>query len=92
MEASSYYLNHTQRSIGTPTISRSTAKSKLSLDLNVKTCRLSLVPVGNSSEKLCYEFSGELDGATYYVYIDATTGRQVQMFKVIESSKGMLLM
>lgn len=92
MEASSYYLNHMQRSIGTPTISKSTAKSKLSLDLEVKTCRLSLVPVGNSSEKLCYEFSGEMDGATYYVYIDANNGRQVQMFKVIESSKGTLLM
>ena len=56
------------------------------------TARLALVPIGLKSEKLCYEFSGEYDGSTYYVYIDANTGRQVEMFKVIESTEGTLLM
>ena len=50
------------------------------------------MPVGDSAEKLCYEFSGELNGDTYYVYIDAISGRQVEMFKVIDSEEGSLLM
>ena len=35
---------------------------------------------------------GEMNDSTYYVYIDATTGKQVEMFKVIESTEGQLLM
>ena len=60
--------------------------------MEVKTCRLALVPVGNSNERLCYEFMGELDGSTFYVYIDAVNGRQVEMFKVVEGTEGTLLM
>ena len=60
--------------------------------MQIKGSRLAVVPVGSSSEKLCYEFFGEVDGQTYYVYIDAINGRQVQMFKVVESTEGTLLM
>jgi len=59
--------------------------------MEIKTSRLVVVPIGNSSEKLCYEFSGEIEESVYYVYIDAKTGRQVEMFKVIESTEGQLL-
>ncbi len=92
MEASSYYTNHTDRVIGTATISKAQAKTYLVSGMEVNTCRLAVVPVGNSSEKLCYEFSGEYDGSTFYIYIDATSGRQIEMFKVIESTEGTLLM
>ena len=34
---------------------------------------------------------GQMDGETYYVYIDAVNGRQVEMFKVIESNEGEML-
>ena len=54
--------------------------------------RLAVVPIGNTSEKLCYEFAGEYDNSTFYVYIDAKSGKQVEMFKVIESTEGELLM
>ena len=60
--------------------------------MEVNSIRLALVPIGTSAEKLCYEFAGEFDGSTYYVYIDAKSGRQVEMFKVIESTEGTLLM
>ncbi len=91
-EASGYYINHTDRLIGEPVLSKNTAISKVSSNIDVETSRLALVPIGTSTEKLCYEFSGEYDGSTYYVYIDAITGKQVEMFKVIESTEGELLM
>ena len=50
-----------------------------------------MVPVGETSEKLCYEFTGTYDDSTFYVYIDALSGKQVQMFKVVESTEGTLL-
>ena len=92
IEAKSYYTNHTQREIEKPTLSLSQAQSKLLEGITVETTRLALVPIGNSTEKLCYEFSGEIEGSTYYIYIDASSGRQVEMFKVIKSTEGTLLM
>jgi germination protein YpeB len=91
-EASTYYTNHTDRVIDKPTLSEKQAKSKISENISVDSVRLAVVPIGTKSEKLCYEIAGEYDGSTYYVYIDAITGRQVEMFKVIESTEGTLLM
>ncbi len=92
VEAKSYFTNHTERLISTPVITEGVAESKLNQNIEVDTVRLALVPIGQTSEKLCYEFSGSFDGATYYVYIDAMTGRQVEMFKVVKSTEGTLLM
>ena len=91
LEASSYIINHTERTIDNAKITIQTAKEKLANDMQVITCRKCLVPIGNSAEKLCYEFCCENDGATFYAYIDATNGRQVQLFRVIETTEGKLL-
>lgn len=92
IESKSYYTNHTQRKIGAPLLGQAEASAKVADEIGIVTCRLALVPIGSSSETLCYEFSGEYQGSTYYVYIDALTGRQVEMFKVIGSTEGELLM
>ncbi|MBR5900595.1 MAG: germination protein YpeB [Clostridia bacterium] len=92
LEASSYYANHTQRELSLPAISKQTAAAKVNPEMQIESVRLCVCPVGLNLEKLCYEISGEVLGNTYYVYIDAVTGRQVEMFKVIESTEGTLLM
>ena len=91
LEATSYYQNHTERVIEKPLLTKSDAVKKISSSIDAKTARLAVVPVGNSSEKLCYEISGEHEGSTYYIYIDAISGKQVEMFKVIETTEGQLL-
>ena len=91
LEARTYFTNHTQRVIEKASLTKAQAVEKVSTNIEVKTARLAVVPIGQKSEKLCYEIHGEYDGSTYYVYIDATTGRQVEMFKVIESTEGTLL-
>lgn len=92
MEASSYYLNHTERSIAAPALTAAEAAAKVNEEIGIVTARLTLIPIGNSSEVLAYEFAGEYEGATYYVYIDANSGKQVELFKVVEGTEGMLLM
>jgi germination protein YpeB len=92
MEAMTYYTNHTTRTLDTPILSQEQASKKVSENIKIETARLSIVPIGNSLERLAYEFSGESNGQTFYVYIDAETGTQLQMFKVIESTEGTLLM
>ncbi len=91
-EATEYYINHTARTISAPSISVEQAKQKLVDNFVVKGSRKALVPIGTKSEKLCYEFYGEIKDQTYYVYIDANSGRQVQMFKVVEGTEGTFLM
>ena len=91
IEATTYYLNHTERVIEKPLLTKANAVEKISNSITPKTARLVVVPVGNNGEKLCYEISGEYENSTYYIYIDAINGKQVEMFKVIETTEGQLL-
>ena len=91
-EGMGYYTNHTERSVSKPTLSKAEARSKVKADMEIETVRLSVIPAGETAEILCYEFSGKINGATYYAYIDANTGRQAELFKVVENTEGSLLM
>lgn len=91
LEASSYYINHTARNIESAKLSITQAKQKVSDSLEISAVRKVLAPYGQSGEKLCYEFCGEIGEDVYFVYIDAVSGAQIQMFKVINSNQGQLL-
>lgn len=91
-EGVGYYTNHTQRQTEKPTEDLVSAKNKIKKEIEIESYRLCVIPIGSSSEMLCYEFSGVMDDSTYYVYIDAKTGRQAQLFKVVNSTEGTLLM
>ncbi len=92
LEASSYYYNHVKRDIPTVNVSLSQAKSKVSTEIEIQTSRLAIIPKGESKEVLAYEFTGEKNGDTYYVYIDAKTGVEVDIFKVVKTTEGTLLL
>lgn len=91
-DATEYYLNHTKRTVGKAKIGRETAMKNLSTNIDVETVRLAVIPKGQSKEILAYEISGKFNGATYYVYVDATTGKETQIFRVVETTEGTLLM
>ena len=55
--------------------------------LSVEHIRLALIPDG-SSERLCYEISSEYDGLDYFVYIDAVSGAQADILRVIDTYQG----
>lgn len=92
-EALSYVLNHTDRHIDDDdaTLTKSEAKAKLHKGFDVKGARLAVIPV-EGTEVLCYEFNGEYEGGEYYIYIDATTGNEVQVLTVIGTAQGRALM
>ena len=91
LEAFNYYLNHTSRTLEKAQISKTEAMKNVSANIEIESSRLAIVPIGNTSEKLCYEFMGTYNESTYYVYIDAKTGKQIQMFKVVDGTEGKLL-
>lgn len=90
-EAQSYAYNHTARTGLDATISESTARSKLNSSLTIETQKMALIPVQFGNETLCYEYKCKLNNSTYYVYIDAKTGEEVQILKIIETTSGELL-
>lgn len=91
IEASSFIYNNTPRSIETPTVSLKTAKDKVSSEIEIESSRLAIIPKGIGNEVLAYEFYGTNENEYYYIYIDAKTGKEVDVFKVIIGSEGELL-
>lgn len=88
-----YIECHKEREIADPKITVETAEKSLSEQLDIKTSRLCVIPLEFSGkERLAYEFWGEASGEEYYIYIDASTGKQLQIFKVVQTEQGTLLM
>ena len=91
MEGLSYVLNHVKRDVPTARIAKSEAREKLREGFDVEGSRLCVIPF-DGSEVLAYEFYGTYEGNDYYVYIDAKTGEEVQVFTVIGTAQGKALM
>ena len=91
IEALSYVLNHTERQLPSAKISKADAKANLSSNLSVETSRLCLMPI-DGNEVLAYEFYGSFDGNDYYVYVDAATGDEIEVFTVVGTAQGRALL
>ncbi len=91
-EASSYAINHTEREDLIAQISESEAKDMISTNLNVNTTRLCIIPLDYVGETLAYEFAGEYGGYKYFLYIDAYTGTQVRVLRIIQTQEGELML
>lgn len=92
MEARNYYLNHTEREDVTFKLSKNEAVLKVNSDMEIESVRKAVVPSGTTSEKACWEVAGEINGSKYYIYVDALNGSEVNIFKVVETDEGNLLL
>ena len=90
IEATTYCMNHEERVLPSPALSQEDAISAVSADLGVASVRICLVPDGRK-EKLAWEVFGKTDGGDYYIYVDAATGREIEIFRVIETGEGTVL-
>ncbi len=91
MEGLSYVLNHTTRCLPEAKISKSEAAESLNPEFEVSGSRLTVIPF-EEDEALAYEFYGTYGGNTYYIYVDALTGKEIQVFTVIGTAQGKALM
>lgn len=90
-DADEYYMNHTERSIKEPKYTLNDAYEKVSKELEIRSSAVAIIPTGGGNEKLVYEFVGDYNGESYYVYIDANTLTQADIFKVVNTDQGRLL-
>lgn len=92
MDAHLYILNHKEREVPEVKIEVEDAERKISPNIEVESARLAIIPVTNSKERLAYEFYGKGDDGAFYIYIDAQTGKELKIFKVISTDDGELLL
>ncbi len=85
-----YFMNHHKRELPEPKLSSKEAMNKLSPDLTVKSNRLALIPLSGNKEVLTYEFLVEYHDEDYLVYINALTGDEENILKLIIAPEGEL--
>ncbi len=90
-EARGYYTNHTERQLPSPALNTMQARQKTFSRLTVDSERLTLIPLETGEERLAYEFFGNYRDLTYFVYIDALTGEEINVLRVIDSEDGSLV-
>lgn len=92
-EATTYYTNHTTRSLPEIAISADQAKNKIDNSYTIESVKLALSPIEEyNQEILTHEIKCSKNEDIYYFYTDVQTGEIVNILKVIQTDNGSLLM
>ena len=91
VDAYNYLFSHVKRELASPAIDEETARASISDALEIKATALALIPKTGSIETLCYEFKGTCRGADFIVYVNAVTGAEEEVYEIINSDEGQLV-
>lgn len=92
VQAQGYFANHEKKRELTPQITRTAASAALPEDCKTTRSRLCLIPTPGNMERLAWEFLCDRAGEDYLIYVDAVTGAQAQIMKLLYSDQGTLTM
>jgi len=92
MDATAYWMNHTQRQFAPVSISREQAQRLVSPQLTVNAVTLSVIPTDGGGEKLCWEVDAHFDGLRFFIYLDGRTGQEIRIFRVVQTEDGLMTM
>ena len=87
IEARSYWKNHIPRKLQTPLLTEIEARTALSPDVTANAVRTCLLPF-NGRERLCWQFSLQQGDDAFISYIDAMTGEELLLEKVMQLEFG----
>jgi len=88
LDAQRYYRSHTRRDPGKPTLSREQALDLAPAALEATDCRLAYIEPLPHQGRLAWELRGDCRGAPFYLYLDANTGKIIQIFREIVTAEG----
>jgi len=91
-DALGYLMSHHERDLPQPKISISEARKKLNPELEVEEERMAVIPSDGNHELLTYEFKAKMDGEDFLVYINALTGEEERIFKLLHTPGGTLVL
>ncbi|GHU73245.1 germination protein YpeB [Clostridia bacterium] len=89
LEANNYLMNHTERVLPETVLNVEQARDMVSDRLTVTHDRLCMIPRDNG-EKLAFEFIGTWSDSEFLIYIDALTGAELQILKIVDAENGVL--
>ncbi len=89
-DAYPYLMSHDKREIPKPKLTEAQAREKLSKRLTVERVKLAVIPMPGNKEQLCYEFKGRNETNDYFVYINAETGYEENILRIIKEANGTL--
>lgn len=87
LEARSYWKNHLPRKLQSPLLTEQEARASLSPGAAVESARQCLLPVG-SQDRLCWQFTLNQGDGAYISYIDAMTGEELHLEKIMQLEFG----
>lgn len=87
IEARSYWRNHIPRKLQSPLLTEAEARDSLSPNAAVDSTRLCLLP-SNGQERLCWQFTLTQADESYISYIDAMTGEELLLEKIMQLESG----
>ena len=91
-DSMAYWTNHAERNLGTAKVSKESARAEVDDSFETNDGRLVLAPLDYNREVLCWEFECQRNVSTYYIYINAESGIEENILKVVETSDGSKLM
>ncbi len=92
-EAAGYITNHSTRNLPEKIIDGEKALEMVSPALSIMAENLCIIPTSGKNEVYCYEFKCEnARGDHYLVYVNAESGEQEKIIRLIESENGTLTM
>ncbi|MBE3577544.1 MAG: germination protein YpeB [Limnochordales bacterium] len=92
VDAYAYFMAHHDRDLPKPRLSKEEGAKKVSNRLDVRGTRLAVIPLASGREVLAWEFDTELNGDRFLVYVNAMTGEEEQILKMVNVEGGTLTM
>jgi len=83
IDANNYLFSHRQRHLPKAELTAEEARGNASKRLSIDASPLALIPLTPNVEALCYELHGFYGDGEYLVYINALTGAEEQIFRVL---------
>ncbi|MCF8011474.1 MAG: germination protein YpeB [Clostridiales bacterium] len=89
----SYLMNHHERDLPEPKLTREEAKELLAGGIEVDgKGRLAVIPTETFEEKLTWEFKGKKNDNTFLIYINAMNGQEQKILQLLRTKNGTLTM
>jgi len=89
-DAAPYYAFHHTRTLPAK-ISMDQAVRKLRPDFQVSESRLAVIAKSGNQEVYCYEFRGRYQGEEYLLYLNASTGAEEKIQRILKTPRGEFL-
>ncbi len=90
-EALNYLTAHKDRDLKEPKLSLEEARKLVNRNLEITSERLAVIPSKGGNEIQCYEFKGKFGNDNFIIYINADTGKEENILKILNTDNGTMV-